>query len=187
MLTAGDDTDDRGFSLIDLMVSMSLMAVFMAIFTTGIVQMYRTAGRAEATQAVQGNLDVAFERLDDEVRYAKAISKPDTDGHWVEYLTVDGAAQTCTGLRLQGGLLQRRTWASGATPGSTWNTLASGVSGTFTAGSRADQRQQLTVQLSARFTADDAARETSFQFTALNSDATASKTNDTVCAEGRNQ
>ncbi|WIM98367.1 hypothetical protein ACTOB_001965 [Actinoplanes oblitus] len=190
-MLSGRDRDDAGISLVDLMVSMSLMSVFMAIFTTGIVQMYRTAGRAEATQVMQADLDLAFERLDDEVRYARAISLPGTDstgaGTYVEYLNVDGATQTCTELRLRDGALQRRAWTGGATPGSTWRTLAAGVTGgTFDRTNRADQRQQLTVTMSVQFAANVPGHETSFQFTALNSDATASRTNDTVCGEGRN-
>jgi type II secretory pathway pseudopilin PulG len=36
-------SDDAGFTLIDTMVAMTVMTIVMAVFTTSVLQMYRTA------------------------------------------------------------------------------------------------------------------------------------------------
>jgi prepilin-type N-terminal cleavage/methylation domain-containing protein len=185
---------EAGVTLIELVVAMSIMGFLTAVTATAIAQMYRAAGQAEANQSLQSRLNVVFERLDAEIRYASAISPPGpgTDGadQYVEYLNVNGSAQLCTGLRLRGGILQRRTWTSGNTPSGGWSTLAAEVSSTqaFSVTSNVSVRQQLKMSLTAAFApAGPAAgsHTTEFLFTALNSDASATASNAAACAEGR--
>ena len=186
--------DDRGITLIELVVAMSIMGFFTAIVATALAQMYSTANRAEATQALQSRLNIVFERLDAEIRYASAISKPGpgSDGadRYVEYLNVNGSTQLCTALRLRGDTLSRRTWTSGNTPTGGWSTLAGGVTGTepFSVTSTGGVRQQLKLSLTVTFAASGPAAGSHaavFLFSALNSDATATSSNATVCSEGR--
>ncbi|MEU4563041.1 prepilin-type N-terminal cleavage/methylation domain-containing protein [Actinoplanes sp. NPDC023936] len=186
--------EDRGFTLIELVVAMSIMGFFTAIVATAIAQMYHTANQAEATQSLQSRLNVVFERLDTEIRYAAAISTPSTgeDGqdHYVEYLNVNGGTQLCTELRLRDGVLQRRTWTSGDTPSGGWSTLAGEITSStpFTVSSNGNVRQQLRLSLTATFASTGPAagsHTTEFLFTALNSDASATTSNATVCGEGR--
>ncbi|BAL90365.1 hypothetical protein AMIS_51450 [Actinoplanes missouriensis 431] len=186
--------DDAGFTLIELAVAMSVMGFFTAIVATAIAQMYHTANQAEAVQSLQSRLNVVFERLDTEIRYAAAISRPGPGGDgrdaYVEYLNVNGGAQLCTELRLRGGVLQRRAWTSGETPSGGWSTLAGEITSStpFTVSSNGNVRQQLRLTLTATFAAAGPAagsHTTEFLFTALNSDASATTSNATVCTEGR--
>ncbi|BBH70957.1 hypothetical protein ACTI_76420 [Actinoplanes sp. OR16] len=183
---------DDGVTLIELVVAMSLMGFFTAVAATAVAQMYRTANDAEATQALQSRLGIVFERLDTEIRYASAISRPgpgaDGADQYVEYL--NGSSLLCTELRLRGDLLQRRTWTSGATPAGGWSTLAGGITSStpFSLSSTVGLRQQLRLTLTATFAAAGPAagsHTTEFLFTALNSDASAATANATVCAAGR--
>ncbi|WP_433825106.1 type II secretion system protein [Actinoplanes sp. CA-015351] len=185
---------DAGVTLVELVVAMSIMGFFTAIVATAVAQMYTTANKAEATQALQSRLNIIFERLDAEIRYASAISKAGTgtDGadQYVEYLNVNGSTQLCTELRLRGDILARRTWTSGSTPRGGWSTLAGGISSAtpFTVTSTVGVRQQLKLSLTATLASAGPAagsHTAEFLFTALNSDATATSSNATVCQEGR--
>ncbi|MEU4428711.1 prepilin-type N-terminal cleavage/methylation domain-containing protein [Actinoplanes sp. NPDC024001] len=175
-----EDRDDAGVTLLELLVAMSIMSVFTALFTAGVVQMYRTAATAEATQALQSRLNLTFERLDAEIRYASAITDPDpapVDGRGisVEYLNLNGAEPLCTQLRLLNGALLRRTWTTGKPPSGGWRTLATGVTGsTPFAVRKTANRFQLRLTLTVEYaTSGPAAGEhtTEFLFTALNNRA----------------
>ena len=115
---------DAGVTLQELVVAMSLMAVFGSIFVGGMTQMFSSANRTEQQVAAQAQLRLAFLRLDREIRYAVGISEPGATE--VEYATERGGDPYCTALRLSGGQLQARTWAAVDLPGS-WLPLASGV------------------------------------------------------------
>jgi prepilin-type N-terminal cleavage/methylation domain-containing protein len=124
-------TADGGITLIEVVVAMSIMSVLMAAFTVGIVQMYRSANATGSLSTTQSQLNTVFLRLDDEIRYASAISDPSAGpDFYVEYLTSNTTPARCTQLRLgTDRKLRLRTWpqASPATA-SGWATLASGVS-----------------------------------------------------------
>lgn len=185
-LRAGDDT---GLTLLEVVVSMTIMLVLMSIFTAGIVQMYRTSNKTEALSTAQSQMHIAFQRLDREIRYASAISTEGTVGSdwYVEYLSTNNGKERCTELRLQVGTaqLQRRTWDSGATPGA-WGVLAANVrsSSPFTVdhnGNFQRLRLQLAAASGSPSNPDTAAID--FTFTALNT-VRGTGTPD-VCAEGR--
>src|SRR4051794_25865013 len=121
---------DHGFTLVDLLVSMSLMAVLMVLFTGGIIVVYRSFTRDDELVRANLQLHQAFSRLDREIRYASGVTDPgQVNGTWyVEYQVTNTGTARCTQLRFQptAGLLQSRTSTAGAPPGA-WNTLASGV------------------------------------------------------------
>jgi hypothetical protein len=140
---------------------MTLMSIVMSIFTTGIIQIYRSVVRTEAVSGAQSQLNTAFLRLDREVRYAAEISEPGPGPGReprVEFRTSHtGDAVTCTQLRLvvdsAGGRLQRRTWEyvpdrltgsplKNLTP---FTTLASAVAAGTAAGLPAGQPFQRTL------------------------------------------
>src|SRR2546421_4965420 len=87
---------------------MTVMTVFMTIFTSGIVQMFRVADRGDAVFAVQAQVSIAFLHVDREVRYAVGITDPGqvTNGNYqdtyVEYVSVETGGGRCTELRLRG-------------------------------------------------------------------------------------
>lgn len=117
---------DAGATLLEMLVALSIMSVVAVMFTTGVLSVYRATHATEAIANTQGQLDLAFRRLDRQLRYASQLNEPgETANHWyVEFLTEPvGGTRTCTQLRApkpvapqqQGGLLIR-SWALGATP-----------------------------------------------------------------------
>lgn len=180
---------DSGSSLVELIVTTGIMALVGAIFTTGVIQVYRTRQAAEADAITQGELSRAVLRLDRTIRYAYFIGTPHTESGgvpYIEYLTMSQGTTTgtyvkqCVQLRLTGNdpldlRLQTRTWtvtAAAVTP-TGWVTLASNltrVAGAdpFTRSSptQAVNHQLLTVRLGARHGATTKA--TALTYTAMN-------------------
>ena len=129
-----------GFTLIELMVSMILLAVVSTTFLAAINAIFAGIHKQQGiTDAADGNRR-AFELLDKQVRYASAINTPGTasDGnYYVEYMwsksTGSLDAVTCSQWRLNLSstthVLQYRTWPSGTTPNPTptWTTVDTGV------------------------------------------------------------
>lgn len=186
---------DAGVTMIDVVVAMTLLSIFMAMFTTGVVTMYRSANRNQAISAAQSQVGTVYLRLDKEIRYAAGISEPGPVGadSYVEYLTVFTGTPVCTQLRLDvdSGQLQRRSWRQGSTPlmPGAWIPLAAEVSSAqpFTRwpADATYNFQRLQLQLDARSGAGPAAtsRHSDVTFTALNT--TLDTASNTVCTEGR--
>lgn len=187
--------DDAGVTLIELTVAMVLMSIFLAMFSAGVASMYRALNKTESTTTAQSQMNIAFLRLDREIRYAADISAPGTvaGNPYVEFLVTNTGTPTCTELRLDVAAkqLQRRSWPQGATPLSptAWRPLATGVSSTqpFTR-SAADatynfQRLELRLLASAGSGATATTKQTAVTFTALNTSLVSST--GTVCTEGR--
>lgn len=122
----------------ELVVGLTVMAIFMVIFTASVSMMYNTTSKAEAMSDTASQLSIAFNRLDKSVRYAAAIAPPGTSrGTWyVEWQTTYTGTPECTQLRLNSssGQLQQRTWtldADGTSDDLTgWLPLASGLTTT---------------------------------------------------------
>jgi len=112
--------DERGSSLLEVMVGMAIGLIFLGVFTGAIVMLFQTSNRANALTASSGQTDVAFARLDKSIRYASEISKPGTTatGWYVEFMTKATGPQICTQLQLgsASGQLAARTWT--VVPGS---------------------------------------------------------------------
>lgn len=81
------DRDDAGFSLAEIMVTMGITSILMVIFTTAILQVYRTSAATESLSSAQAQLQIAFQRADKELRYASWIAVPAKVGStwYVEY------------------------------------------------------------------------------------------------------
>lgn len=133
---------DAGFSLVELMVTLALFSVLLAIFGASLTLMSKDVrhqlGQSDGLDASRRVLT----RLDRDVRYANAINTPVTTGsapgltHWVEWRSgIQNQQQTCTQWRLRPtGEMQSRAWklAQDSTPmsaPSTWKTYATGISG----------------------------------------------------------
>jgi len=186
---------DRGVTLIEVVVSMSIMTLFMAMFTVGMVQLYRSANKSEAVGLAQSQINIAFLRLDKELRYAAGISVPGQVGAdpYVEYLVTSTGAAVCSQLRLQiaSAQLQRRTWIRGSVPlnPGPWTVLASNISSPapFTLhpsdATFSHQRLQLSFTATTGPATAATTRTTDVTFTALNTSM--STTSTSVCTEGR--
>jgi hypothetical protein len=195
---------EDGVTMMEVVVSLTLMAVLMTIFTTAVIQVYRNVNQTEAISTAQANLNIVFLRLDKEVRYASGISLPSTGAPWyVEYLNTNRGTEACTQLRLTSdGLLQRRTWNRNESPiqPSGWTVLASGLRQaddgpddgndpeppfTFVPADAANGSNfhRLVVTLAADGPNRRPAAQSTFTFAALNT-SQATKSTD-VCTEGR--
>ncbi|MEV6491617.1 prepilin-type N-terminal cleavage/methylation domain-containing protein [Actinoplanes sp. NPDC051633] len=206
---AARDRDDAGFSLAEVVVTLSVMSVVMVVFTSAILQVYRTSAKSESISITQTQLQLAFQRFDRELRYASWIAQPGQVGTawYVEYAGFDGSQ--CGQLRLEtasnpdqdspndaNGVLQWLTWprATPPAPGTPGRTVASNLvtpdsTGPFerqtptspgTSGFTPDF-QRLRVRVSAQV--GDSVAEVDSTFTALNSSRNTPATND--CSNGR--
>lgn len=185
---------DEGFTLLDTLMATTVMMVVMAVFTTSILSMYQTANLVDAKSQAQSQLNVAMQRLDHEVRYAKGISVPYTvDGNpYVDFLIVTVGRQQCMQLRVQDGVLAQRSWTYQANPVdfTPWTALASGVTGSgpflYTEPSANLAYQQLTVSLTTSAASSPATAGSAdvnlVTFTALNSTRV---TGNNYCSAGR--
>jgi len=185
---------DAGLTLAEVLVSMGVTSVVMAMATTAIVQVYRTSDRADVLWQNMTQLQTAFLQLDRSVRYATAISQPNTTatarGDWyVEWSAVSGTTTMCSQLRLDApsGLLQRRSEPAGGQV-SGWVTVASSLlaSQPFflqAASTSSYPHQRLTIDVSVRSAAGPTqpARRSTFAFTALNTSMTT--TSSGVCTD----
>ncbi|HEX8629420.1 MAG TPA: hypothetical protein VF755_14745 [Catenuloplanes sp.] len=196
---------DAGITLLEMMLSMGLMSIVMVLFTTGIIQVYRTVASTEVMSSGQSQLDTAFLRLDREVRYAAEITEPGTGPApgrepRVEFLNTRTGVSVCTQLRLvpgaAGGRLEHRTWThvpgasarAGLADLTNFATLASEVTSVqpferVLASDAGLTFQRLRVRLTARSAVHGNDRRTDVTFTALNSSISEGDLD--VCGEGR--
>lgn len=130
----GDERADAGVTLIEVLVSMSVLAIVISMFTGGVVTMYRSVTLQESVTTARSHANIAFQRLDSDIRYAAGISVPGLTAApgnipYVEYETTTRSGPRCTQLRLFGGNLQLRTWPARttATPAADWRQLAGSV------------------------------------------------------------
>ena len=129
---------DAGTTLVELMVGMTLMIIFMGMFTGAVVMMNSAMNKSQAVNMTASQLNVAFLSLDKSVRYAAAISTPGQGtpgtGDWyVELRVTSTGAEVCNQVRVDIGSqqLQSRTWtvvnAVSSTP-TGWLPISSGIS-----------------------------------------------------------
>ena len=124
------ETGDEGFSLIELMVAMGLMAVVMVIVTGAISEIYSDVNRTDGIATARDQIGNSFSRLDKELRYATWVSPPgQVSGAWyLEYATTTD----CRQLVFQNGNLTRAVWTlPGTTPGAP-TTIATNLAPTGT-------------------------------------------------------
>jgi len=180
--------DDDGVTLVELVVAMTIMSIFMSIFTAVAVQMFKFESDTESATSAKTQIHLAFLRLDREIRYASGISTPTST--FVEYVRTDTQTPQCTELWLDSAskALRTRTWSQGSTPASNWVTLATDASATtpFTllpaSPPYTTQRLNLTITVGPNG-GNGPTRVMNATFTAQNT--TTSTSSGTVCTEGR--
>lgn len=160
---------DSGTTLIELVVTMSIIGIFLVIFTGAMLSMYHSTNKVQGITDTSSQLSTAIGRLDTSVRYAAAISPPVTgsDGNaYVAWQSTDTGTPVCTQVRVNAttSQLQQRSWTvsgSSATGLTSWTPLASEIAArdpstgatltpfTFLAATGAVPNQQLQVSLVA--------------------------------------
>ncbi|HEY6795553.1 MAG TPA: type II secretion system protein [Kineosporiaceae bacterium] len=125
---------DGGFTLIEMIVAMSLMAVLIAVFMGGVIQMTKDTSRVQNVSNSADQARRAYDRFERTARVASEVNRPVLVGTtwYLEFRTTATGTSTplCTQWRMAGGthLLQRRTWDDVASPTvSDWETVATGV------------------------------------------------------------
>ncbi len=146
--------------MVELLVSMVIFAVLLAIFTSGIASMSRTTARVTSTGEASTELSRLYNRLDREIPYATAVNRPvQVGGSWyLEFATRTtkaGTAPYCTQYRYvpSTGTVDRRRWNESGPPGVTaWARVSTGVQArggaspwTFQAAGSTYERQRLVV------------------------------------------
>jgi prepilin-type N-terminal cleavage/methylation domain-containing protein len=118
--------DDDGFSLIELMVTMTIMSIVLVVVIGAITQIYSAVTSTEATSVGRDQLGNAFRRLDKELRYASWVAAPGKVGtRWyVEYALPTG----CRQLKYDGGVITLANWTLPSTTPGTPTTLATDLS-----------------------------------------------------------
>jgi prepilin-type N-terminal cleavage/methylation domain-containing protein len=183
-----DGQDEHGVTLVELVVAMTIMSIFMSIFTAVAVQMFKFESDTESATSAKTQIHLAFLRLDREIRYASGISTPTSA--FVEYVRTDTHDPLCSELWLDPAskALRTRSWTQGTTPASNWITLATDATATtpFTLFAAAPpyttQRLNLTITIGPNG-GNGPSRVMNATFTAQNT--TTSTSSGTVCTEGR--
>lgn len=101
--------DDTGVTLVELMVSLTLMSVVTLMFVSAVAYIYRSTTRTEAASVAQSQINTAFQRLEREIRYAAAM-KHQPDHLSMVYVNRTGLTDVCTQLWVTDSRLKRRTW-----------------------------------------------------------------------------
>lgn len=71
---------DAGFTMLEMIVSMVLMSIFMGIFGSSIVSMFRSADTSQSLANAAQQVNLAFQRMDTTIRYASYVSAPGQSG-----------------------------------------------------------------------------------------------------------
>jgi type II secretory pathway pseudopilin PulG len=124
------DSDDQGYTLVELLVAAGLMSTVLIIVHGGLVEVYSNVNRADTLGAARDQLSTSFRRLDKELRYASWVSTPGQVGNawYLEYATPLG----CRQLVLRNGVLTTASWNLPSTTPGTPATIGSNLSLTGT-------------------------------------------------------
>ena len=194
--------DDKGVTLAELLVAMTITVIFFSVFSSIAVKIFDLTG---AQQARVTNLDVnrnVVEVIDRQVRYANAINVPSTvDGSqyvsWQSGPTDPGGQpragrQTCYQWRVTAaGLMQYRSWQPPSGVATGWTTAGHGVgpvgandifSVAVPGGATVQNRQQLTLSFVSRSGRPPVATPLQVAFSAVNT-RTAAPPGTAVCTQ----
>ncbi|GAB3860249.1 hypothetical protein ACFPIJ_27950 [Dactylosporangium cerinum] len=191
---------DDGVTLAEMAVTTSIMSAVMAIFTTGVVQLFQAGNNNELVAMTQSQLNTAFVRLDRNVRYAAGIAEEHSDAagnKFVEYLNTEvsaGEKPECAQLELNRAtrVLRRQVWPQATKLPGKWVVLASELDiekssfdllkpepGTNTS----FQRLKIVLVVASNPGRGQTEAKTEITFTALNTDRFTDA--DAICPEAR--
>ncbi|WP_433791513.1 PulJ/GspJ family protein [Actinoplanes sp. CA-252034] len=119
--------DDRGFTLAEIVMSMTILSVVTLLTVSAVTEIYSGTKRIDNTAEVRDQLDNSFRRMDKEIRYASWIGPENVDagGTWtIRFATQKG----CRALKLTpAGDLSLVTWARDTTVKDAPMALASNI------------------------------------------------------------
>jgi prepilin-type N-terminal cleavage/methylation domain-containing protein len=121
-----EESSDAGYSLIELIVAMTIFTIFIAVFLAAVVGLARGTTQARASSESAGGVMLVFQNIDRQVRYADAINFPGassaTGYRYIEFRTPASSMPTnettCTQWRFlpDQKRIESRRWKD--TPGS---------------------------------------------------------------------
>lgn len=136
-------TNDRGFSLVELIVAFSIFAIFLSVFVGVVVQLTQSTAATAARVETATSVGIMHQRIDPTVRFAEEINPPGFGGDgrvYIEYFTSAKATSDvrniCTQLRYDPTnatiAMRRWSWTGASThqdpdAGASWQTLANDV------------------------------------------------------------
>lgn len=122
---------DRGTTLVETIVAMSIFTVIIAVFGTAVTQWTRQVVRNNAIADQTAAARLAFDTLDRQVPSASAINYPVLSGTswYLEFRTDATTPSTCTQWRLETSTrqLQWRTWPTDTGVPTPWRVAATSV------------------------------------------------------------
>lgn len=109
---------DRGTTLIEMLFSIFLFSIFVAIFLAAVVQITRSTSDSVSRSSSSSSVLVSFQDLDRSVRWADSINPPGVSGTntYVEFHTAAVSSvtgvETCSQWRYVSadGIIQERSW-----------------------------------------------------------------------------
>jgi len=142
--------DQRGMTLVELMVSVALMAVVATIFTSILLSIQQAVVRQQARSEINDQARLALEQLDREIRSGNVLYDPASEPNATcagkdcepnfslrvytqanaptRQATYGGDGQQCVQWVIDGQQLFRRAWELGATSSfSGWRMIAEGI------------------------------------------------------------
>jgi len=126
--------DDRGTSMVELAVSMTIVGVLVAAYLSMTVVMSRTTSRAMQVAQASTQLRAAVDGLGRQIPSATAVNTPTQVGNdlYLELYTddvVSGAAPLCTQwvFRSATDVLQVRSWTTTLVAPTAWRTVVANV------------------------------------------------------------
>jgi hypothetical protein len=180
--------DDDGTTMAEMLVGMTLMTVFMAMFTGVMITLYHVSSHAQSVATTAASLNIAFTKLDKTVRYASSISTPSAtvnsaNNYYVEFQSTHSGTNVCTQIQLNTvtKLLRQRTWVVPYSSLTGFAALASNVAANqppFTSPNPAPfallahgdiDYEQLVISLNSTSGAPATSSGSAFTFTAVNS------------------
>jgi prepilin-type N-terminal cleavage/methylation domain-containing protein len=196
--------EEAGFTLVELLVAMSVFAVFLTMIVSSVIAISAASARAQLVARSSNGVLVVFQNLDRQIRYADSINFPGpgvtAGSRYVEFRVPASSASsgvaTCMQWRYWPATksIQSRQWPESGTPSATWATKVSNVIDTGAAGypfkltpattaASGPSTQQLVLSISSGTASLTSGASISSNFVARNS-STNSRSNSNLVVAG---
>lgn len=124
--------DDRGFTLVEMMIVLSLLTTVFAVCMTSLVAVQRNVVTTDARSQALDQVRLAVMQIDREVRSGNIFYTPTSNGMNLIVFTQANGNERCVQWQVSGSYLQSRSWTqTWQTDGSAsvvpWSTIATGV------------------------------------------------------------
>lgn len=129
-------TGEAGFTLVELMMAMSVFLVFLTIIVSSVISITAASGRAQVVAQSSNGVLVVFQNLDRQIRYADSINFPGAGAtagsRYVEFrvpASPPSVIATCVQWRYWPATksIQSRQWPESSAPSPNWATKVSNV------------------------------------------------------------